>query len=74
MFLSLSRHIEKQLGKRLKKHLFSRISEQKKTNQNIQKSTDNCSLIPVENKDSSFISEQRKNGLNHFLKTRIHLT
>ena len=53
MFLSLSRHIENQLGKRIKKHLFARILEQnKQTNQlflYVQKSTDNFYLIPVDN-------------------------
>ena len=58
--MSLSRHIENQLGKGIKKHLFARIME--------QKSTDNCYLISVDNKNSFFIPEQRKNRLNHFLK------
>ena len=51
----------------LKKHLFVRIWEQnKQTNQlflYVQKSTDNCYLIPVDNKHSIFIPEQRKNRL-----------
>ena len=71
-FLSLPRHIEKQLGKRIKKHLFARILEQnKQTNQlflYVQKSTDNCYLIPVDNQNSIFIPEQRKNRLNQFWK------
>ena len=37
----------------------------------VQKSTDNCYLIPVENKTSSFISEQKNKRLKHFLKLRI---
>ena len=73
-FLSLPRHIENQLGKRIKKHLFARILEQnKQTNQiflYVQKSVagSNCYLIPADNKNSIFIPEQRKNRLNHFLK------
>ena len=63
----MSRHIENQLGKRIKKHVFDRILEQnKQTNQlflNVQKSTDNCYLIPVDNKNSIIIPEQRKNRL-----------
>ena len=70
--MSLSGHIENQLGKRIKKHLFARILEQnKQTNQlflYVQKSTDNCYLIPVEYKNLIFIPEQRKNRLNHLLK------
>ena len=65
------------LARPLKKHLLARILEQnKQTNQlllYVQKSAGNCYLIQVENKNSSFISEQRKNRLNHFLKIRIHL-
>ena len=49
----------------LKKHLFARILEEdKQTNQlflYVQKSTDNCYLIPVDNKNSIFIPEQKKN-------------
>ena len=33
-----------------------------------KKSTDDCYLIPVNNKNSSFIPEQRKKRPNHFLK------
>ena len=44
--MSLSRHIENQLGKRIKKQLFACILEQnKQTNQlflYVQKSTDKC--------------------------------
>ena len=67
-----SRGTSKQLGKRIKKHLFDSILEQnKQTNTlflNVQKSADNCYLISVDNKNSIFIPEQRKNRLNHFLK------
>ena len=56
------------------KHLFALILEQnKQTNQlfrYVQKSTDN--LIPVDNKNSIFIPEQRIKRLNHLLKIRIH--
>ena len=34
----------------------------------VQKSTDNCYLIPVKNKNSSFISEKKKTDQNTFLK------
>ena len=65
IFLSLSRHIEKQLGKRSKKNfLFARILKPKKTSKrsiiSVQKD-DDCYLIPVNNKNSSFLPEQRKN-------------
>ena len=74
--MSLSRHNENQFGKRIKKHLFARILERnKQTNQlflYVQKRTDNCYLIPDDNKNSIFIPEQRKNRLNHLLKIRIH--
>ena len=47
----MSRHIENQLGKRIKKHLFARILEQnKQTNQlflYVQKSTDNAKISAV---------------------------
>ena len=57
----------------LKKHLFARILEQnKQTNKSTfslcPKETDNCYLIPVDNKNSIFIPEKRKNRLNHLLK------
>ena len=52
--------------------LFDRILEEnKQTNQlflYVQKSADDRYLLPVDNKNSSFIPEQRKNRLNHFLK------
>ena len=38
-----------------------------------KKTTDDCYLIPVNNKNSSFIPEQRKKRLNHFLEICIHL-
>ena len=60
------------MGKRIKKHLFARILEQsKQTNQRflyVQKSTDNCYLIPVDNKNSIFIPEQREGRLNPFFE------
>ena len=59
-------------AKGLKRHLFPRILEQnKQTNKlffNVQKNTDNCYSIPVDNKNLIFIPEQRKNRFNHFLK------
>ena len=63
---------------RLRKHLFARILEEnKQTNKStflyVQKSTDNCYLIPVDNKNSIFIPEQRKNRLNHLLKNTNRL-
>ena len=62
---SLSRHNENQLANGLKKHLFGRILEQnKQTNQlflYVQKNTDNCYLISLDNKTSIFIPEQREN-------------
>ena len=60
----------------LKKHMIVRILEEnKQTNQfflYVQKSIDICYLIPVDNKNSIFIPEKRKNRLNHLLKIRIH--
>ena len=47
IFLSLSRHNENQLGKQTNKSSFLYV----------QKRRDNCYLIPVENKNSIFISE-----------------
>ena len=38
-----------------------------------EKSTDDCYLIPVKNKNSSFIPEQRKKRLNNFLEICIQL-
>ena len=38
-----------------------------------KKSTDDCYLIAVKNKNSSFIPEQRKKRLNNFLEICIHL-
>ena len=78
VFLSLSRHIEKQLGKRSKKNfLFARILKPNKPAKDrlflSKKGTDDCYLIPVKNKNSSFIPEQRKKRLNHFLEICIHL-
>ena len=75
MFLSLSRHNENKLGKLIKKALVRILEQNKQTNQlflYVQKSTDNCYLIPFDNKNSIFILEQRKNRLNHLLKIRIH--
>ena len=78
IFLSLSRHIEKQLGKRSEKNfLFARILKPNKPAKDwlflSKKSTDDCYLIPVNNKNSSFIPEQREKRLNNFLEIRIHL-
>ena len=71
--MSLSRHNENQFGKRIKKHLFARILERnKQTNQlflYVQKRTDNCYLIPDDNKNSIFIPEQRKNSKPPFKNT-----
>ena len=76
-FLSLSRHIKKQLGKRNKKFLFARILKPNKPAKGrlflSKKSTDDCYLIAVKNKNSSFIPEQRKKRLNNFLEICIHL-
>ena len=59
------------LGKRIKKHLSCLIAfraKQTKLFLYVQKSTDDCYLLPVDNKESIFIPEQRKTRLNHFLK------
>ena len=70
IFLSLSRHIEKNF-------LFARILKPNKPAKDrlflSKKSTDDCYLIPVNNKNSSFIPEQRKKRLNNFLEICIHL-
>ena len=67
MFITLG---QKQLGKRRKKHSFARLDQNKQTNKSTislsKKTTDDCYLIPVENKNSSFIPEKRKARLNHF--------
>ena len=77
IFLSLSRHIEKQLGKRSENNLFARILKPNKRAKDrlflSKKTTDDCYLIPVNNKNSSFIPEQRKKRLNNFLEICIHL-
>ena len=77
IFLSLSRHIKKQLGKRSKTFLFARILKPNKPAKGrlflSKKSTDDFYLIPVNNKNLSFIPEQRKKRLNHFLEICIHL-
>ena len=77
IFFSLSRHIKKQLGKRSKNVLFARILKPNKPAKGrlflSKKSTDDCYLIPVKNKNSSFIPEQRKKRLNNFLEICIHL-
>ena len=52
-----------------KKHLFARILEQNKQKNQlflyVQKSTDNCYLIPVDNKNLSLIPEQRKKPIKN---------
>jgi len=62
------------LGKRIEKQLLARNLEQNKQTSQlflyVQKSTDDCYLIQVDNKNSSFIPEQRKSQLNHFLKKK----
>ena len=77
IFLSLSRDIKKQLGKRSKNFLFARILKPNKPAKGrlflSKKSTDDCYLIPVKNKNSNFIPEQRKKRLNNFLEICIHL-
>ena len=77
IFLSLSRHIKKQLGKRSKNFLFAHILKPNKPAKGrlflSKKSTDECYLIAVKNKNSSFVPEQRKKRLNNFLEICIHL-
>ena len=61
---------QKQLGKRSKNFLFARILKPNKPAKGrlflSEKSTDDCYLIPVKNKNSSFIPEQRKKRLATF--------
>ena len=68
---------QKQLGKRSKNFLFARILKPNKPAEGrlflSEKSTDDCYLIPVKNKNSSFIPEQRKKRLNNFLEICIQL-
>ena len=77
IFLSLLRHIKKQLGKGSKNFFFARILKPNKPAKDrlvlSKKSTDDCYLIAVKNKKSSFIPEQRKKRLNNFLEISIHL-
>ena len=60
-----------QLDKRIKKALVRSHFRAKQTNKQtsqlflyVQKSTDNCYLIPVDNKNSIVIPEQKKNHLS----------
>ena len=54
-----------------KKFLFARILKPNKPAKDrlflSKKTTDDCYLIPVNNKNSSFIPEERKKRLNNFL-------
>ena len=54
----------KTVGQMIKEALVRSHFRAKQTNQlflNVQKNTDNCYLIPFQNKNLGFISEQRKN-------------
>ena len=57
--------------------MFARILKPKKPAKGrlflSKKSTDDCYLIAVKNRNSSFIPEQRKKRLNNFLEICIHL-